>query len=518
MGTKNICDDIRKNKNNKEFRLLDDDKTSSNKGAERKISIIIKKTHKKNNIKNNSLIQNIMKEMDIKDNLNSLDIGEIQKKQTYDKSYKILKRSKTRKSIELSKIKKNVFDSSKESKHTLNKKYIKGQLIEKGKHCNIYIGLCTSNGEITTIKDYINLSVSKRKAILSIKEKMLILNHPNIIKILSIFEEDKGNINIVHESTTFKTVEQLMSKYGLLDEKIIQMYCRQLLKGLEYLHERKIYHKNLKPNNILVDIDGTIKISDYLIENIIIGNEKDFFDNLLNSKNIEYYIPPFFIQYIYNKYKKKENEKEKENSKNNKVDEINKFTEFGEWQAYDLWFVGCIILEVASGKKPWAYYNFKNNTTLFDFLKKTHLTPTVPRKISLECQELIQILLNHSLTNKPNIYNIIFNLNYFKSNNFTYEKNKGNISSIMNISDSQIQVLQSEETFLGNVLEKNKVVNVLNGNNNASFTITSSVITNEEKSFYRKNVIKQVNPSTWVRKTKTIPESSSDINILNSYI
>jgi serine/threonine protein kinase len=505
MGINQICFEqyTKRNKNEKELRLMNNTKNMSITARnikENRINIIIKKTYKKKNT-----YESIQKEMGIQEKLN---IEEIKNK--FNKNSIILKKSR-KKSIDLCKIKRDKLYNTNENRNILNKIFIKGQLIEQGNSYKVYTGLCTSTGEITTIKVYENLLMNKKNEILRNKEKLIQLDHPNIIKTLSLFEEENKNLMVIYESLTFKNVEQLINKYGILEEKIIQMYCSQLLKGLEYLHERKIYHKNLKTSNIIVGTDGTIKISDCLIDNIILGNEKEFFDNLLNSEEIEYYVPPFYIQYIFNKYKNQENNKNNNNNIN--VNETN--NTFDEWQAYDLWYVGCVIIEVASGMKPWEYYNFKGNSELFNFLNETHLIATIPKKLSIECQELIQILLNHSLTNKKNIYETLFNLKFFNANTFTYENAKinANISgsiNIMNVSDSQ-------DTLLGNILEKNKVVNILNSNNGASFTVTSSVNTNEDKSINRKNVVNQLNFSTRVNPRKKLEASLNEINIIQSH-
>ena len=63
---------------------------------------------------------------------------------------------------------------------------------------------------------------------------------------------------------------------------------------------------------------------------------------------------------------------------------------FTNWKSYDLWCLGC------------------------EFLGTTNLTPTIPQKLSAECQELIKVLFNYSLTKKDDIYEKIFNLNFFK--------------------------------------------------------------------------------------------------------
>ena len=152
---------------------------------------------------------------------------------------------------------------------------------------------------------------------------------------------------------------------------------------------------------------------------------------------------------------------------------------FDDWQSFDLWFAGCILIEISSGKKPWSHYNFKNNLELFDFLNTTNLIPDIPKKISYECKELIQILLDPIKTSKENIYETIFDLNFFKlkASDLKYQTTLTNITNSLkksanNISDSCNNL--NSETQLGKILEKNKVVNIMNSNNGASFSISCS--------------------------------------------
>ena len=464
-GVNQICFEhkINNTRRKDELRLLnnEENKIVYKKSKSNKINITIKKTYQKNFRKNSIDMKENRTEQIIKDNY--------QKIKTNDsKGHNILKKTTRNKSIDLSKINRDTLYNINQNTIKLeNKKYIKGELTREGKYCKVYSGFCTSNGDLVAIKVYDNLSEQQKKKILDNKKNMYTLNHPNIIKTISVLEEDNGDLNVVSESVNVNDVEELINKFGILDEAIIQKYCRQLLKGLEYLHKKKIYHKNLKPSNILVDIDGTIKISNCLIDSIILGDEKDIYDNLINSNKIEYYIPPFFIKYIINKYYNKEKE-------NNNIINTNEMNEFEDWQSYDLWFIGCVIIEVASGKKPWSYYNFKNNTELFNFLNETNLIPTTSKRLSAECQELIQVLLNHSLTSKDNIYEIIFNLNFFKkiSSNFIYPRTKTSITNSIKINDSQAHFMESEESQIGKFLERNKVINILNSHNNATFTLS----------------------------------------------
>ena len=357
---------------------------------------------------------------------------------------------------------------------TIKNVYLKSELKGEGKFGKVYSGLCILNADIVTIKIYDKISEDKKKLILKKKNQIYNLDHPNIVKTVLLYEE-KNQLNAVFDSANLKNVNEIIDDFGNLDENIIQKYSKQLLEGLKYLHEKKIYHKNFKPNNILVESDGTIKISDCYIDGIILGSAKEIYDNLLSSKEIDYYTPPFFIQNIFYL---------SETVSNISSKLYNNGIIFEDWQSYDLWHVGCFLIEVASGKKPWHHYNFKDNAEFFEFLKNTHLIPTVPQKRSIEFNELIQVLFNPTLTNKKNVYDIIFNLNFFKKkvSDFIYKKNnKSMIQSSLRTTKGDKKFMEDSSYFadsnmqLGQVLQNNKVKNILNNNNNASFSVTNSM-------------------------------------------
>ena len=255
--------------------------------------------------------------------------------------------------------------------NTIKYKYIKGNLIGQGRFGKIYEGLCKLNAEIVTLKAYENISEEKIKLILKKKEEIYELNHPNIVRTTLLYQE-KGQLNAVFDCRNLSSVKEYLEVYGKFDENMIQKYTKQLLQGLKYLHERNIYHKNLKLNNILVD-DGNIKISDCYIDSIILGSAKDIYNNLLYSSdskgNIETYIPPFFIQNIFYFGESLQNNKE-ENCKDSE-NESKKY--LVDWQSFDLWYMGCVLIEICSGEKPWSFYKFKDNRDFFEFSHRNSL-------------------------------------------------------------------------------------------------------------------------------------------------
>lgn len=74
---------------------------------------------------------------------------------------------------------------------------------------------------------------------------------------------DGNNLNIFLEYVPGGSVAALLNNYGAFEEALVCHFCRQILTGLNYLHEREIIHRDIKGANILVDNKGGIKISDF---------------------------------------------------------------------------------------------------------------------------------------------------------------------------------------------------------------------------------------------------------------
>lgn len=88
------------------------------------------------------------------------------------------------------------------------------------------------------------------------------LNHPNVVDVYDVGEYDNRHY-IVMEYVRGRTLKQLIAQRGALDKKEAVDIMIQLTSAVEHAHENHIIHRDIKPQNVLVKDDGTVKITDF---------------------------------------------------------------------------------------------------------------------------------------------------------------------------------------------------------------------------------------------------------------
>lgn len=212
-------------------------------------------------------------------------------------------------------------------------RWFKGQLIGKGTYGRVYLGMNATTGEFLAVKQ---VEVSA-KAAGNDKEKMREmvaaldqeidtmqhLDHVNIVQYLGC-ERKEMSISIFLEYISGGSVGSCLRKHGKFEEKVVSSLTRQTLAGLAYLHREGILHRDLKADNILLDLDGTCKISDFGISkktDNIYGN-----DASNSMQGSVFWMAPEVIRSQGEGYSAK----------------------------VDIWSLGCVVLEMFAGRRPWS--------------------------------------------------------------------------------------------------------------------------------------------------------------------
>ncbi|KAJ5093049.1 hypothetical protein N7456_008910 [Penicillium angulare] len=210
---------------------------------------------------------------------------------------------------------------------------IRGQLIGKGTYGRVYLGMNADNGEVLAVKQVeINARIAGsdrdriKEMVAALDQEidtMQHLEHPNIVQYLGC-ERGETSISIYLEYISGGSIGSCLRKHGKFEECVVKSLTRQTLGGLAYLHDMGILHRDLKADNILLDLDGTCKISDFGISkktDDIYGN-----DSSNSMQGSVFWMAPEVIQSQGQGYSAK----------------------------VDIWSLGCVVLEMFAGRRPWS--------------------------------------------------------------------------------------------------------------------------------------------------------------------
>lgn len=146
----------------------------------------------------------------------------------------------------------------------LNEKYEITEIIGIGGMSVVYKAKDIYNGRtvaIKLLKDEFNNDMFKTRFV-NESRVISMLSHKNVVDVLDVHIADDLQY-IVMEYVDGITLKQYMSKRGALDWREAVYFTDQILKGLQHAHEKGIIHRDIKPHNIMLLPDGTIKVADF---------------------------------------------------------------------------------------------------------------------------------------------------------------------------------------------------------------------------------------------------------------
>ena len=148
--------------------------------------------------------------------------------------------------------------------------YKYGRLLGKGAFGKVNIALHLASGRLVAIKSFNKKKLTTRRARRKIKTEIEVLcklRSPFCTQIYDYFETDT-HILIVMEYICGDLLG-FMRKRSKISEPTAKIIFKQIIKGLQYIHKRKIVHRDIKLDNVLIDLTNTVKICDFGVSRIL---------------------------------------------------------------------------------------------------------------------------------------------------------------------------------------------------------------------------------------------------------
>uniref|UniRef100_A0A3Q1BTM6 Serine/threonine-protein kinase PLK n=1 Tax=Amphiprion ocellaris TaxID=80972 RepID=A0A3Q1BTM6_AMPOC len=189
------------------------------------------------------------------------------------------------------------------------------------------------------------------------------LNHPNIVGFHGFFEDDDF-VFVVLEICRRRSLLELHKRRKAVTEPEARYYMTQLLKGVHYLHNNRVIHRDLKLGNIFLNDDMEVKIGDFgLATKIEFDGERK--KTLCGTPN---YIAPEVL------------------------------CKKGHSYEVDVWSLGCILYTLLVGKPPFETSCLKET---YNRIKKNNYT--IPWHINPAASSLIKRMLHADPAQRPTI-------------------------------------------------------------------------------------------------------------------
>jgi hypothetical protein len=193
------------------------------------------------------------------------------------------------------------------------------------------------------------------------------LSNFHIVKYLGS-ETLNGSLYLYLEYLPGGSLAKLLYKTGPLPEPTVRIFTRQILQGLQYLHENGIIHRDIKSENILIDSEGCLKLSDFGCSR---KYTEDFSETGLVSsmRGSLLWMAP----------------------------EVMKQSGYG--RKADIWSVACVVLEMLTAKPPWPEVD--NQINLMMKIAIYNETPGIPSSVSGDCRDFLMNCLQKEPKNRP---------------------------------------------------------------------------------------------------------------------
>ncbi|KAI0109649.1 Pkinase-domain-containing protein [Nemania sp. FL0031] len=199
------------------------------------------------------------------------------------------------------------------------------------------------------------------------------VNHANIVKYIEHFDWDEHQFIIIMEYVPGGDLGKLILDHGPITEPHVKTIATQLVDALGYLHDNKITHRDVKPDNILIHSTDplVVKLTDFGLSKMK-DTEQTFLKTFCGT--LLYCAPEVYTEYSsYDDYGQRTNRRS-----HRPVDS----ERYGH--AVDIWSLGGVLFYTLTGSPPFPVKNGTTYTQLLDHIIKTplNISPLVRFEVS----------------------------------------------------------------------------------------------------------------------------------------
>ena len=201
-------------------------------------------------------------------------------------------------------------------------KYTIESELYSSQNTTIYSVVCSIDSYQYILKKILPKDIEEKHLILEEIHMHLSSYHPNIVKYHASYWFN-GFIWIVIENYDCTLYQLLTSRAGFIPEKHMSYICKEILKGLEYLHSTNRIHRDIKSKNVIISENGDIKLGDF-------GYSAQVSETTaMSAANPSWMAPELLLGESYN-------------------------------ETVDIWSLGILLFEMAEGTPPYLDTNPAN--------------------------------------------------------------------------------------------------------------------------------------------------------------
>jgi serine/threonine protein kinase len=246
----------------------------------------------------------------------------------------------------------------------LDNRYELLELIGSGGMANVYKAKCHRLNRLVAVK-ILKTELAQdedfRRRFHDESQAVAMLSHPNIVSVYDVSRDGELEY-IVMELIDGITLKQYMERRGLMDWRESLHFITQIMRGLNHAHSRGIIHRDIKPQNIMILRDGSVKVADFGIA--CLANAGQTLTN--EALGSVHYISP-------------------EQARGDRTDARS-----------DIYSAGVVLYEMLTGRLP-----FEGDSAVSVAIQHLSAVPLTPREINESVPEALELICMKAMNPDP---------------------------------------------------------------------------------------------------------------------